>query len=90
MWGLAKRVVEAGAFAFIQKPFERAAFAQTLRLSIQCNRTLRKVMQGKRRLAHLSELLQRAQSTSTSSQAFDRALRQMRHKVRDANNSIAH
>ena len=36
-WGLAKRVLEAGAFAFVQKPIERIHLAQAVRVAIQCS-----------------------------------------------------
>jgi len=45
-WGLTKRVVEAGAFAFIQKPFEGAQFAHTVRLAIQCSQMRERVAFG--------------------------------------------
>ena len=32
-WGLAKRVIEAGAFAYVQKPVERGYVAQAVRLA---------------------------------------------------------
>jgi len=88
-WGLAKRMVEGGAFAFMQKPFERAPFAQTVRLAMQCSEMRERVETGKRRLARLSEVLRRAQSSPLSSQWADQALRQMGHAVRGGNNSIA-
>jgi two-component system nitrogen regulation response regulator NtrX len=87
-WGLTKRVIEAGAFAFIQKPFERVQLAQTVRLAIQCSQMRQRVMCGKRRLARLSELLRRAQSSPSSSQAVDHVLRRMGHAVRSGNTSI--
>jgi len=73
----------------IHRARECAAFAQTLRLAIQCNRTREKIIRGKRHVARLSELLRRAESTPSSSQALDRALSQMGHAVRGGNNSIA-
>jgi DNA-binding NtrC family response regulator len=45
-WGLTKHVVEAGAFAFIQKPFEGAQFAHTVRLAIQCSQMRERVAFG--------------------------------------------
>jgi DNA-binding NtrC family response regulator len=87
-WGLTKRVVEAGAFAFIQKPFERGPLAQTVRLAIQCSRMRERVELGKRRLARLSEVLRRAQSSPSPSQARQHALRRMDHAVRGGNSSI--
>jgi two-component system, LuxR family, response regulator FixJ len=88
-WGLAKRVIEAGAFAFMQKPFERGPLAETVRLAMQCHRMRERVMHGKRRLAQLSELLRRAQSAPGSSPARDHALTRMGHAVRGGDNSIA-
>ena len=88
-WGLTKRVVEAGAFAFVHKPFERGPFVQTVRLAIQCSRMRERVECGKRRLARLSEVLRRARSSSQSSQSLDHALRQMGQAVRGGNSSIA-
>jgi DNA-binding NtrC family response regulator len=87
-WGLTKRVVEAGAFAFMQKPFEAGPFAQTVRFAIQCSRMRERVEFGKRRLARLSEVLRRAQSSPAPSQEADHALRQMGKAVRGGNNSI--
>ena len=88
-WGLTKRVVEAGAFAFIQKPFDRVQLSQTVRLAIQCSQMRQRVMYGKIRLARLSELLRRAQSMPSSSQTVDNALRRMGEAVRCGNSSIA-
>lgn len=62
-WGLAKRVVEAGAFAYFHKPFERGPFIHSVRLAIQCSRMRERVEFGKRRLARLAEVLRRAQSS---------------------------
>ena len=72
-WGLAKRVIEAGAFAYIQKPIERGYVAQAVRLALQCSRMQEQVRFGKRRLARLSELLKRAH-----------ALPCLSHHMRDA------
>jgi DNA-binding NtrC family response regulator len=88
-WGLTKLVVEAGAFAFVYKPFERGPFVHTVRLAIQCSRMRDRVELGKRRVARLSEVLRRAQSSPSSSLSRDHALRQMGHAVRGGNNSIA-
>lgn len=76
-WGLAKRASEAGAFAFVQKPFECVHLAHTVRLAIQCSHMRERVMCGKRRLARLSNVLKRAQASSFSSQASHNAVRQL-------------
>jgi DNA-binding NtrC family response regulator len=81
-WGLTKRMVEAGAFAFIQKPFEGAQFAHTVRLALQCSQMRERVEFGKRRLARFSELLRRAQCSPSPSPAVDNALRRMGQAVR--------
>lgn len=86
---LTKRVVEAGIFAYFHKPFERGPFIHTVRLAIQCSRMRERVAFGKRRLARLAEVLRRAQSSPSPSQAQDHAVRQIRHAVRGGNNSIA-
>jgi DNA-binding NtrC family response regulator len=88
-WGLTKRVVEAGAFAFIQKPFEGAQFAHTVWLALQCSQMRERVELGKRRLARFSELLRRAQCSPSSSPTADNALRRMGQAVRGGNSSIA-
>jgi DNA-binding NtrC family response regulator len=87
-WGLAKRASEAGAFAFVQKPFERLQFSQTVRLAIQCGQMRERVMYGKRRLARLSELLRRAQSLPLSAHA-EKAFKRMEQAERGGKTSIA-
>ena len=88
-WGLAKRVVEEGAFAFIQKPFERVQLAQTVRLAIQCSELREQVRFGKRRLGRLSELLRRATSSPALSPALQEALKRMEQGERHGKASIA-
>jgi DNA-binding NtrC family response regulator len=87
-WDLTKRVVEAGAFAFVHKPFERGPFIQTVRLAIQCSRMRERVELGKRRLARLAEVLRRAQSSPSSSPSLDQALKRMGQAVRGGDSSI--
>jgi hypothetical protein len=82
-------IFEAGAFAFVQKPFERVQFAQTVLLAIQCSQMRERVMLGKRRLARLSGLLRRAQSLPSSSQTVDNALKRMEQTERGGKSSIA-
>lgn len=72
-WGLAKRVLAAGAFAFIQKPVERAYLAQAVQLAVQCSDMRERVMFGKRRLARLSEL-RRELSPCPCRRTYDRML----------------
>jgi DNA-binding NtrC family response regulator len=65
-WGLMKRVVEAGAFAFIQKPFERGPLAQIVRLAIQCSQMRERVLAGTNRLARMTEILRKVESRPSS------------------------
>jgi DNA-binding NtrC family response regulator len=89
-WGLAKRVIEAGAFAFIQKPVERAQVAQSVRLAIQCSRMLEQVRFGKRRLARLSELLKRAHGLPCLSHHMRDAVTRMEQGQQRGTVAVAH
>ena len=59
-WGLARRLVEAGAFAFVQKPLERTPLISAVCLAIQCSELRERMELGEHRLARLSALLRGA------------------------------
>ena len=87
-WGLAKRVLEEGAFAFVPKPIHRGQLAQAVRLAVQCSHMRDRVRFGRRHLTHLSEVLKRAQAGPSSSQIGQDARRRMEQGKRRGTASI--
>ena len=73
-WGIAKRALEAGAFAYVQKPINRGLLTQAVRLALHCREMRDRVKFGKRRLDRLSAVLRRAQSLPAPSEVFKVAL----------------
>jgi DNA-binding NtrC family response regulator len=62
--GLARRALQAGAFAFVPKPIQRTALLSAVWLAIQCSGLHERVEREERRLVRLSALL-RQTSTRT-------------------------